>query len=79
MKDIVHYTILIPHNTISSSGWIEYRDDDIGYDWWNSSPKVFLSEEEALKTIANSNCLNHNRWQLIKTTIRSEIIKEYTP
>ncbi len=79
MKDVVHYTILIPFVTASSSDWIEYRGDDVGYDWWNSSPKVFLSEEEALKTIANSNYLKQNRWQLIKTIIKSEIIREYTP
>jgi hypothetical protein len=75
MKDISHYTILIPHTTISSFSWIEYRGDDVGYDWWNSSPKVFTSEEEALKTIANSNYLKQSKWKLVKTTIKSEIIR----
>ena len=81
MKDIVHYTILIPYVTTSTSSfcWIEYRGDDVGYDWWNSSPKVFLSEDEALDTIANSEYLKHSGWQLCKTIERSEIIKEYTP
>jgi len=75
MVDVIHYTILIPFVTASSSDWIEYRGDDVGYDWWNSSPKIFSSEKEALNAIANSKYLSHNKWQLCKTTTRSEIIK----
>lgn len=52
MVDVVHYTILITFVTASSSDWIEYRGDDVGYDWWNSSPKIFSSEKEALNAIA---------------------------
>lgn len=68
-----YYTVEVPYNSINSTSWIEYRGENIGYDWWNSSPIRFLSEEEAMKAINESNDYKNCDWRVVKTTIIHEV------
>jgi len=79
MKDTeVHcyYTIELPYNSINSTSWIEYRGENIGYDWWNSSPVRFLSEEEAVNAISNSESYKNCDLRIVKTTIARTVMHE---
>ena len=68
-----YYTVEVPYNSINSTSWIEYRGENIGYDWWNSSPIRFLSEEEAMKAINESNDYKNCDWRVVKTTVIHEV------
>jgi hypothetical protein len=73
MKPTVYYTIEVPFNSITYNGWIEYRGENIGYDWWNSSPVKFQSLEDALNCIKSSENFKDGKWQIVKTVITREV------
>ena len=58
---------------INNSSWVEYRGEDIGYDWWNYSPIRFKSEDEAVKAINKSEIYKDCDWRITKTTIIHEV------
>ncbi len=79
MKDTrarCHYTVEIPYSTVSGSMWGEYRGEHIGYDWWNHSPMLFNSEEDAIKAISESDDYKNCSWRIVKTTVTSSVICE---
>ena len=70
-----YYTIeiLITDNLgIPGSSYVEYRGENIGYDWWNYSPIRFKSEDEAAYAISKSDYKNCD-WKITKTTIIHEV------
>ena len=69
----VYYTVELPFNSLKYNGWIEYRGEDIGYDWWNCSPIRFSSAEEAILCIKASKDYSHSKWRIIKNTITREV------
>lgn len=74
MKEIqTYYTIELPHNSINSTSWVEYRGENVGYDWWNSLPIRFVSEEEAVNTINKSENYKNCNWRIAKTTVIHEV------
>ena len=66
-----YYTIEIL--SIPCQSWIEYRGEGVGYDWWNSSPVRFSSEEEAVNAINKSEDYKDCDWRITKTTIMHEV------
>lgn len=73
MEPVVYYTIEVPFNSITYNGWIEYRGENIGYDWWNSSPIIFQSYEDALNYIKSSENFKYSKWQIVKTVVTREV------
>lgn len=73
MEPVVYYTIEVPFNSITYNGWIEYRGENIGYDWWNSSPVKFQSLDDALNYIKSSENFKDDKWQIVKTAITREV------
>ena len=53
--------------------WIEYRGENVGYDWWNSSPIRFKSEDEVVNAINRSEDYKNCDWRITKTTIIREV------
>lgn len=71
----IYYTIEILTNKFGIQGksWLEYRGENVGYDWWNYSPIRFKSEEEAVNAINKSEDYKNCDWRIIKTTIIHEV------
>ena len=69
MEPVVYYTIEVPFNSITYNGWIEYRGENIGYDWWNSSQVKFQYLDDALNYIKSSENFKYSKWQIVKTVI----------
>lgn len=72
-----YYTVEIPFNEINSSTWIEYRGEHIGYDWWNTSPMRFNSEEDAVKAISESDDYKNCNWRIVKTIVTRTVAHEF--
>lgn len=51
---------------IPGSSWVEYRGENVGYDWWNSLPTRFVSEDEAVNTISKSEDYRNCDWRITK-------------
>lgn len=64
-----HYTIEILMTSplgVTGSSLIEYRGENVGYDWWNYSPIKFKSEEEAVCAINQNEDYRSFDWMVTK-------------
>ena len=58
---------------IPCSSWVEYRGENICYDWWDYSYIRFKSEDEAVCAINKSKDYKDCDWRITKTTIIHEV------
>jgi hypothetical protein len=75
-KTHYHYIVEVPYNKLGSELFIEYRGEGLGYDWWNSSPMMFNSAEDAESVIRASDDYKNCKWRIVKVTVTNEVVKE---
>ena len=71
------FTIYIKCTAINGEFWIPYGGPHWwGYDWWNVPSAKFASEESAMNAIKSDRNFKNCRWEIVKTTVTEETVKE---
>ena len=71
------FIIEVKGTTINGEFWAPYGGSCWWeWDWWNTPPKKFESEESAMNAIKSDGNFTECQWRIVKTTVTEEIVKE---